>query len=135
MTFTGDGRPEMRYQGKTEQDQEISFENSEDQISDIRSFAQVLCNEIGGSYRTELELQPFQPSGVFDINEDSSFSGEEKSAGKTYEFSGRVDGIEASGRLRMKYTKITFNPLTSSTGQIICLAETGWTARAVSEQG
>lgn len=63
----------MRYSGRTEQGQEISFEISEGQIVNIRSFVQVLCNEIGGSYSTKFEGQPFQPSGRFEIGADGCF--------------------------------------------------------------
>lgn len=118
----------VRYFGETKNGERIDFEISGEQISNIRSMVHLLCTEVGGSLKTTFEIQPFQLVGPFEIEGSGRFRGTNRIEGKDYELRGQVHGSEASGTLRLTYWKITFDPFTNRSGQILCQNEVEWSA-------
>lgn len=121
----------MRYCGKTGQGEEILFEISEGHISNIKSSVQVLCTDVGGSYDAKFEFQPFLLPGSFEIGSNGRFSLTQTVEGTTYEIEGETHGPEASGTLRLRYSRVTFDPLTYNSGQVFCSAKVEWNASSV----
>jgi hypothetical protein len=124
---------QVRYFGKTKIGERIEFEISGGQIRDIHSMVHLLCTEVGGSLRTSFEIQPFQLAGPFQIEGSGHFSGTNSIDGREYEFSGQVQGSGASGTLGLTYWKMTFDPFTSSSGQVLCKSEVEWSASSAED--
>lgn len=121
----------MHYAGTTEQGENVEFEVSDGLVSDVRSFlVNVMCLEAGGSHTSSLESQPFQPPGAFEIDGDGNFAGEEEVEGTTYTVTGALEGSSASGTFELSYSKITFDPFTNKSGQILCSKTVAWTAES-----
>lgn len=125
----------MKYAGKTDEGQKITFVRDGKKLKKVRTLLFTTCFENGGSYRTKSGFELFHPPGKFTAGREgkkqasaySSLAGQKVSF--TYRFLARLKKRRATGRLSHSFFYSVYDPYWNTITFWNCMGQTKFTAK------